>query len=93
MFGEIIHEVRLRVMELVPTHARCVGGPLKRLSVKKIAAGRQTAYAIAEDGFLYAWGDNSFGQLGINSTIPMSTTPVRVIGIQNITVLSASVCC
>ena len=33
--------------------------------VKEIACGGSTAYALAEDGTVYAWGRNDFWQLGI----------------------------
>ncbi len=32
-----------------------------------IAEGNGASYAIGSDGDLYAWGDNQFGQLGVNS--------------------------
>jgi len=42
-----------------------------------IAAGRSTSYAITEDGKLYAWGSNVYGQLGTGDSIDR-TTPTRV---------------
>ncbi len=41
-----------------------------------IAAGGSNAYAIGADGNLYAWGDNTFGQLGNGSSDPNSALPV-----------------
>jgi alpha-tubulin suppressor-like RCC1 family protein len=52
-----------------------------------IAAGFFNGYAIGSDGNLYAWGDNTFNQLGDGDISPdtctrapfCSTTPVRVL--------------
>ena len=42
--------------------------------IADIAAGKKSAYAISENGELYAWGQNKVGQLGTknekNVTIP-----------------------
>ena len=44
-----------------------------------IAAGaNDTVYAIGSDGHLFAWGDNSFDQLGNGTAVDLSTTPVVV---------------
>ena len=47
-----------------------------------VAAGTQHALAIGNDGYLYAWGFNNDGQLGVNSAdnSPHST-PVNVLGV------------
>jgi len=45
-----------------------------------VAAGRDHSLAIAEDGNVYAWGNNRSGQLGDNSNI-CRYTPVKVKGI------------
>ncbi len=42
-----------------------------------IAGGYESAYAIGSDGHVYAWGDNSLGELG-NGGTTNSTTPVVV---------------
>ncbi len=47
------------------------------LSPAAIAGGSDSAYAIGSDGQLYAWGDNSVGQLG-NGTLTGSDTPSPV---------------
>lgn len=41
------------------------------------AAGSGSSYAIKPDGTLWAWGDNTYGQLG-NGTWDSSTRPVQV---------------
>ncbi len=45
-----------------------------------IAAGAWHSLALKSDGTVWAWGQNGFGQLGINSTASNSTTPVEVVG-------------
>jgi hypothetical protein len=42
-----------------------------------LAAGFESSLMIATDGQVYAWGNNSVGQLGDGSTTPRSA-PVRV---------------
>jgi hypothetical protein len=41
----------------------CLGAAPRPL-MKRISAGRQHCVALSEDGVLYGWGANSFGQLG-----------------------------
>jgi alpha-tubulin suppressor-like RCC1 family protein len=43
-----------------------------------ITGGSGDAYAIGSDGHLYAWGDNSGGQLGNGNSPTSSSTPVLV---------------
>ena len=47
------------------------------LSLTSIAAGYIHACAVASGGGLWCWGDNSYGQLGINSTVQQNS-PVPV---------------
>ena len=42
-----------------------------------IAGGGRTGYAIGSNGKLYAWGDNTYGELG-DGTTTSSDTPVQV---------------
>ncbi|RZK54929.1 MAG: T9SS type A sorting domain-containing protein [Hymenobacter sp.] len=45
--------------------------------IVQVAAGAYHGLALADDGTVYAWGDNYYGALGNNSTT-QSTTPVAV---------------
>lgn len=57
-----------------------------------IAVGANSSYALqkdgAEGGILWAWGANSYGELGDGST-QMRTTPVRVTGVPGVTAIAA----
>jgi alpha-tubulin suppressor-like RCC1 family protein len=46
--------------------------------VTMVAAGGYSAYALAAGGQLWAWGDNSSGQLALRLSVPGSDLPVRV---------------
>jgi len=43
----------------------------------KVANGDHTTYAIKTDGAMWAWGSNTYGQLGINSRVSYSS-PVQL---------------
>ncbi|BDR53934.1 hypothetical protein KIMH_00450 [Bombiscardovia apis] len=52
----------------IPNHVR----------ITSISAGSYSAYALGNDGNIYAWGFNDYGQLGIgNSTVSLTAAPVR----------------
>lgn len=51
--------------------------PQINFPVKKMAFGAGSAYALSCDGVLYAWGDNSAGQLGTGS-ITSTCTPTAI---------------
>ncbi|MCL2787631.1 MAG: Ig-like domain-containing protein [Micrococcales bacterium] len=58
-----------------PVRVQSSSGTLPRFTA--IAAGGSTGYGLSEDGGIWAWGSNSFGQLG-NGTTTNSSRPVRV---------------
>jgi alpha-tubulin suppressor-like RCC1 family protein len=44
-----------------------------------VAPGERHCLALASDGALYAWGDNTFGQLGLGTVTPVETrVPAKV---------------
>lgn len=58
--------------------------------VVAIAAGVGFTLAVTSNGQVYAWGDNSFRELGTNtSTIPYFGIPMLVPGISNVVLVSA----
>ena len=60
-------------------------------NVVGIAAGQDTAYALTESGDVYAWGDNTYGQLGDDPTMnpTQSNTPVQVSGLSGVSGIAA----
>jgi alpha-tubulin suppressor-like RCC1 family protein len=63
--------------------------PVVNLSnIKAIAAGNDSAYALREDGTVWSWGYNHFGQLGTGTT-NNSNVPVRVGTLTNIVAIAA----
>ena len=52
--------------------------PSSVTQVVAIAAGLKHSLAIGNDGWLYAWGDDSVGELGIGA-VPNQIAPVRVL--------------
>jgi alpha-tubulin suppressor-like RCC1 family protein len=56
--------------------------------VKYVDAGGDFSLAIKNDGTVWAWGDNSRGQLGTNS-VTLSRWPVRVPGLANARAVAA----
>jgi alpha-tubulin suppressor-like RCC1 family protein len=57
--------------------------------VTAIAAGEGSAYALESDGTVWAWGDNGDGQLGDDSTVDESPSPVEVSGLTGVTAIAA----
>jgi alpha-tubulin suppressor-like RCC1 family protein len=69
---------------LTPTAYGAVPAPLKGLSgVASVSAGDGHALAVLGDGSLWAWGDNSHGQLG-DGTTDYHAEPVRVTGLDGV---------
>jgi len=52
--------------------------------VVNIASGRFFSLAVKNDGTVWTWGENLYGQLG-NGTVANSSTPVQVSGLTGIT--------
>jgi hypothetical protein len=46
--------------------------------VSSVAAGSQHSLARLASGAVFGWGSNEFGQLGTGTSMPFSSTPVRV---------------
>lgn len=58
--------------------------------IVKIDAARWHSIALKNDGTVWTWGHNGHGQLGNGATGTNLSTPVQVIGLQNIIAISAT---
>src|SRR5205823_11853263 len=58
--------------------------------VTAVAAGAAHSVALQSDGTVWAWGDNSAGQLGTVGPRPR-TQPVRVRGLHDVTAIASGV--
>jgi len=63
----------------VPVKVKGVGGTGELSGIKTISAGTSYSLALGNDGSVYAWGSNYYGQLG-NGTTTNSSVPVKVKG-------------
>ena len=52
----------------IPVAVVTTGTPLAGKTISQIAAGNAHALAMTDDGTVYTWGWNQYGQLGNNST-------------------------
>jgi alpha-tubulin suppressor-like RCC1 family protein len=68
-----------RVFQPVPGLSHVVG----------ISAGLEVAYALLADGTVWGWGKNGNGQLGQGTTSSQSATPVKVMGLTNVTAIAS----
>lgn len=57
--------------------------------IVQVAAGFDHTLALGESGAIYAWGDNTYGQVGIDSAKGIVSGPQRVEGLPQIKEISA----
>ena len=62
----------------IPVAVVTTGTPLAGKTISQIAAGNAHALAMTDDGAIYSWGWNQYGQLG-NGTTTNSRIPVAVV--------------
>lgn len=72
----------------VPVRVLGEGGAGVLDHVAAIAAGESHSLALLEDGTVWAWGDNSHGQLGDSWAEATATSPVQVVGLDGTGLLS-----
>jgi alpha-tubulin suppressor-like RCC1 family protein len=73
---------------LLPVQVKDTAGTGYLSGIVAIAAGDDQSLALKSDGTVWAWGQNTYGQLGDGTTINM-LTPVRVVGINSVASVSA----
>ena len=71
-------------------HPILVRSTILTLPVIQVAAGYASSYALTSTGEVYAWGDNSQGQLGLGGTPSSVSIPTRVPGLEDVHVISLS---
>jgi len=62
---------------LVAREPMAIGG-LPAVPIKTVDDSNNSAYALAQDGTVWAWGENNFGELGIGSTAQSRYSAVQV---------------
>jgi uncharacterized repeat protein (TIGR03803 family) len=65
-----------------------VAGALSNQHVVAVTAGSEFSAALTSNGYLYAWGSYTYGELGTN-TNGQTNAPVQVPGISNVAFVSA----
>ena len=58
-------------------------------NITNVSVGSSHTLALRNDGTVFAWGNNTFGQLG-NGTLNTSSSPVQVSGLTNVRQVSAA---
>jgi|HigsolmetaAR203D_1030402.scaffolds.fasta_scaffold00989_6 alpha-tubulin suppressor-like RCC1 family protein len=57
--------------------------------VQSISSGKEHTIALKEDGTVWTWGRNTYGQLGVGQDVDASKTPVQVPGLVDVKAISA----
>jgi parallel beta-helix repeat protein len=56
-------------------------------NIVAVSAGEENSMAMDANGYVWTWGDNDYGKLGINVSGGIRDTPVQVHGVNNVGVL------
>ena len=70
--------------EVFPHQMARLGG------VERLIAGESTAYALRKGGTVWAWGDDSFAELGRRLSTPASPEPLRLPRLRGVVMIAAS---
>ncbi|MDI1447998.1 PLAT/LH2 domain-containing protein [Polyangium sp. 6x1] len=70
----------------VPVKISDFGG----VKAKAISAGWRHSLALLEDGTVWSWGQNNFGQLGNGTVSASMDTPVKVLNLSGVKAIAAS---
>jgi alpha-tubulin suppressor-like RCC1 family protein len=58
-----------------------VSGTISGSPIRQVSAGGNVSLALTQDGFVYAWGEDTYGQMGQGTTDTNVNTPVKVKGV------------
>jgi alpha-tubulin suppressor-like RCC1 family protein len=58
-------------------------------NVKGVSAGDSFSGALKDDGTVWTWGRNQFGQLGNGTNVAQSSAPVQVLGLSDVVLYAA----
>lgn len=76
--------------DIYTTHMRLTPAAVPGLSgVTAVQTGYAHAVALKNDGTVWAWGDNGFGQIGMNPIYRSMAHPVQVVGLSGIVAIAA----
>ena len=69
---------RTTTQQNTPVPVKKPAGVSADFTYVQVSAGYRHSLALGSDGYVYAWGDNTYAQLGNNTSGSYSTVPVRV---------------
>jgi len=87
--GQLGHGDPDEYWSLVPLRVVGQGGSGYLSSVKAIACGYTHMVALKQDGTVWTWGSNQYGQLGNGSAAGYSLTPVQVTSLTDVKAIAA----
>ncbi|GEL48017.1 hypothetical protein CHO01_31330 [Cellulomonas hominis] len=87
----VVSATALLLTAVLPSGGPTSGGtvvtvPADRFVFAQVAAGEQHTVGLASDGTVWAWGDNSVGQLG-DGTSTASAVPTAVVGLEGVRIV------
>ena len=94
--GQLLERLELPaglcVRDMTPLQQRLLSLALALFNIIDIAAGYSHSLAVGYDGVVYAWGSNSYGQLG-DGTTESSSVPIQAKTIKNAVQVAAGTDC
>lgn len=75
--------------ESEPPEAKSTPDRAPKGAALSVAAGAKHSLAVDEEGTLWAWGNNSLGQLGVGPSPTQSALPVEVTGVSDVVAVAA----
>ncbi len=65
-------------------------GPVAyRGEAQAVATGWRHGLVLGKDGYVVAWGENKYGQIGVGNTVSVTRTPMRVRNLRDVVALAA----